>query len=130
MVDRLNGKEIIQIGIAFCCNLMLPQVFRILLTLTECGAQFSLALSKTGKIWTWGKGDYFRLGHGHDEHIRHPTVIERLQHKKVVKVAVGALHCLAITDDGKVRSLCADFDRQFYPWYPPSCDQGFGAVVN
>ena len=26
----------------------------------ECGAQFSLALSKTGVVWTWGKGDYFR----------------------------------------------------------------------
>lgn len=73
------------------------------LTLIECGAQFSLALSKTGKIWTWGKGDYFRLGHGNDGHARYPTVIEELQHKKVVKVAVGALHCLAITEDGMVR---------------------------
>ena len=33
----------------------------------ECGAQFSLALSKSGLVWTWGKGDYFRLGHGADQ---------------------------------------------------------------
>ena len=40
-VEKLNGMGIMQI---------------------ECGAQFSLALSKTGVVWTWGKGDYFRLG--------------------------------------------------------------------
>ncbi len=40
-VEKLNGCGIIQI---------------------ECGAQFSLALSKSGVVWTWGKGDYYRLG--------------------------------------------------------------------
>ncbi|XP_060526978.1 E3 ubiquitin-protein ligase HERC2 [Cylas formicarius] len=68
----------------------------------ECGAQFSLALTKTGTVWTWGKGDYFRLGHGTDQHVRKPTMIESLRDKRVVHVAVGALHCLAVTDDGRV----------------------------
>ena len=45
-VEKLNGAGIAQI---------------------ECGAQFSLALSKSGLVWTWGKGDYFRLGHGADQ---------------------------------------------------------------
>ena len=45
-VEKLNGAGIVQI---------------------ECGAQFSLALSKSGLVWTWGKGDYFRLGHGADQ---------------------------------------------------------------
>ncbi|XP_031621811.1 probable E3 ubiquitin-protein ligase HERC2 [Contarinia nasturtii] len=68
----------------------------------ECGAQFSLALTKSGEIWTWGKGDYFRLGHGSDQHLRKPTPIHSLRGKKVVHVAVGALHCLAVTDTGEV----------------------------
>ncbi|XP_014678095.1 PREDICTED: E3 ubiquitin-protein ligase HERC2-like [Priapulus caudatus] len=42
-VERLTGLGVVQI---------------------ECGAQFSLALTKAGQVWTWGKGDYFRLGHG------------------------------------------------------------------
>ncbi|KAK9875133.1 hypothetical protein WA026_005926 [Henosepilachna vigintioctopunctata] len=80
-VERLNLLNVIQI---------------------ECGAQFSLALTKAGEIWTWGKGDYFRLGHGNDQHIRKPTAIESLKDKKIIHVAVGALHCLAVTDTGQV----------------------------
>lgn len=68
----------------------------------ECGAQFSLALTKYGQVWTWGKGDYFRLGHNDDRHVRKPTLVEALKGKKIVHVAVGALHCLAVTDTGQV----------------------------
>ncbi|XP_044756400.1 E3 ubiquitin-protein ligase HERC2 [Coccinella septempunctata] len=80
-IERLNSLEVVQI---------------------ECGAQFSLALTKKGEIWTWGKGDYFRLGHGNDQHVRKPTVIESLKEKQIIHVAVGALHCLAVTDNGQV----------------------------
>ena len=80
-VEKLNGVGIVQI---------------------ECGAQFSLALSRSGGVWTWGKGDYYRLGHGADQHVRKPTLVESLRGKKIVHVAVGALHCLAVTDTGQV----------------------------
>ncbi|XP_076028585.1 E3 ubiquitin-protein ligase HERC2 isoform X2 [Oratosquilla oratoria] len=80
-IERLNGLGVCQI---------------------ECGAQFSLTLTKSGQVWTWGKGDYFRLGHGTDQHVRRPTMVEGLRGKKVVHVAVGALHCLAVTDSGQV----------------------------
>lgn len=56
-------------------------------------------------MWTWGKGDYFRLGHGSDQHVRKPTIVETLRDKKIVHVAVGALHCLAVTDNGQVRKF-------------------------
>ncbi|KAJ9582054.1 hypothetical protein L9F63_003637, partial [Diploptera punctata] len=80
-IERLNGMGVCQI---------------------ECGAQFSLALTKYGQVWTWGKGDYFRLGHGTDQHVRKPTFVEGLRGKKIVHVAVGALHCLAVSDTGQV----------------------------
>ena len=50
-----------------------------------------------------GKGDYYRLGHGTDAHVRKPQLVEGLKGKKIVHVAVGALHCLAVTDTGQVR---------------------------
>ncbi|XP_068628740.1 probable E3 ubiquitin-protein ligase HERC2 [Battus philenor] len=68
----------------------------------ECGAQFSLALTRDGEVWTWGKGDYFRLGHGLDAHVRRPTLVEALRGHRVIHVAVGALHCLAVTSDNQV----------------------------
>jgi hypothetical protein len=55
-------------------------------------------------LWCRGKGDYFRLGHGSDAHVRKPQLVEGLKGKKIVHVSVGALHCLAVTDQGMVRS--------------------------
>ncbi|CAG9575570.1 unnamed protein product [Danaus chrysippus] len=71
-------------------------------TQVECGAQFSLALTRDGEVWTWGKGDYFRLGHGCDAHVRRPTLVEALRGRRVIHVAVGALHCLAVTSENQV----------------------------
>lgn len=53
-------------------------------------------------MYTWGKGDYFRLGQGSDEHVRKPQLIAELKDKKVTNIAVGALHCLVVTDKGEV----------------------------
>lgn len=49
-----------------------------------------------------GKGDYYRLGHGTDEHVRIPKKVSALQDKKIVSVATGSLHCVACTDSGEV----------------------------
>lgn len=43
-----------------------------------CGAQFSLALSKSGALFTWGKGDNHRLGHNSEEHVRYPKQVKGL----------------------------------------------------
>ncbi|XP_033111225.1 E3 ubiquitin-protein ligase HERC2-like [Anneissia japonica] len=68
----------------------------------ECGSQFSVALTKAGAVHTWGKGDYHRLGHGTDEHVRRPRKVAALQGKKVIAIATGSLHCVACTDKGEV----------------------------
>ena len=49
-----------------------------------------------------GKGDFFRLGHGTDDHVREPKLVESLKDKNIVDVAVGNLHCLAVTEEGEV----------------------------
>lgn len=63
-------------------------------------------------FWNRGKGDYFRLGHGTDVHVRKPQMVEGLRGKKIVHVAVGALHCLAVTDAGQV---CTDLHHHYKP---------------
>ena len=49
-----------------------------------------------------GKGDYHRLGHGTDDHVRRPRRVTALASKKVVAIACGSLHCVACTDQGKL----------------------------
>jgi alpha-tubulin suppressor-like RCC1 family protein len=45
----------------------------------ECGSQFSVCLTRSGSVFTWGKGDYHRLGHGADDHVRRPRKVAALQ---------------------------------------------------
>lgn len=45
-------------------------------TKVYCGAQFSVALTSSGALYSWGKGDGFRLGHGSEEHVRFPKLIQ------------------------------------------------------
>lgn len=36
-----------------------------------------------------GKGDYHRLGHGSDDHVRRPRKVAALQGKKIISIATG-----------------------------------------
>lgn len=51
-----------------------------------------------------GKGEGGRLGHVAEDHMRHPKVIEAFSGKKIIDVAVGSVHSLAVTEDGEVYS--------------------------
>lgn len=44
-----------------------------------CGGQFSLALSNSGDVYTWGKGDNYRLGHPSEEHVRFPKLVQAMK---------------------------------------------------
>nr|XP_054308273.1 E3 ubiquitin-protein ligase HERC2-like isoform X4 [Pongo pygmaeus] len=81
----------------------------------RCGSQFSIALMKSGQVYSWGKGDNQRLGHRTEEYVRYPKLLEGLQGKKVIDVAAGSTHCLALTEDSEVHSWrsndqCQHFD--------------------
>lgn len=71
----------------------------------ECGTQFSVALSKNGRVYTWGRGEYFRLGTDSSAPIYQPHRLLSLSKVKVVQVSVGGLHCIALTDNGEVSQL-------------------------
>ncbi|XP_030787115.1 E3 ubiquitin-protein ligase HERC2-like [Rhinopithecus roxellana] len=81
----------------------------------HCGSQFSIALTKDGQVFSCGKGDNQRLGHRPEGHVRFPKLLEGLRGKKVIDVAAGSTHCLALTEDSEVHSSgsndqCQHFD--------------------
>ena len=51
-----------------------------------------------------GKGDYYRLGTDSNAPVKEPQQVETIT-KKVVQIAVGSLHCLALTENGEVRNI-------------------------
>jgi len=49
-----------------------------------------------------GKGDYHRLGHGSDEHVRWPKQVAEFKGKQIVEIACGSLHCVAVCSNNEV----------------------------
>lgn len=70
-----------------------------------CGADHTLAYSESlSQVYSWGWGDFGRLGHGNSSDLFIPQPIRALGGVKIKQIACGDSHCLAVTVDGDVRS--------------------------
>lgn len=70
----------------------------------DCGSgdAHTLALDKTGKVWSWGDGDYGKLGRGGGETTKVPKAVNDLDFVDICKVMCGNQFSLALTKDGKL----------------------------
>jgi alpha-tubulin suppressor-like RCC1 family protein len=65
---------------------------------------YTLAVSEAGEVFSFGKGEYGRLGHGDQVDVELSKQIEALRGVYVLTVAAGGAHALALTRSGKVYS--------------------------
>jgi regulator of chromosome condensation len=79
-IMTLSGKSIIQIA---------------------CGDHHSLALSKSGELYSWGYGEMFQLGNGleADEYLPHHVEAKILENKKLLEIHGGAQHTVILSAD-------------------------------
>jgi len=71
-----------------------------------CGAEYTIAVSRSKEmIWSWGWGDFGRLGHGNPMDIFLPKQVSNLCNVKIKMVACGDSHTMVITGSGEVFSF-------------------------
>jgi len=75
----------------------------------KCGTNHTVALTDDGKVFTWGCGDYGRLGHKVQEHEMYPRRVEFFNadnsRNTARLVAVGAT-CTLVCTEGRTTMMC------------------------
>ena len=63
----------------------------------------TLALTEDGKVFSWGDGDYGKLGHGNAATQKSPKqIMGHLTDKVVVQISAGYRHSAAVTNEGQL----------------------------
>ncbi|KAK2413943.1 Regulator of chromosome condensation (RCC1) family protein [Trifolium repens] len=70
----------------------------------SCGGFFTMALTEEGQLWNWGANSNYELGRGDKIGGWKPKPVPSLEKVRIIQIASGGYHSLALTDDGKVLS--------------------------
>ncbi|RWR92760.1 Regulator of chromosome condensation [Cinnamomum micranthum f. kanehirae] len=96
-----------QLGHGNAEDQLLPKIMTALdgheIVSITCGADHTIAYSKT-QVYSWGWGDFGRLGHGNSSDLFTPQPIKALLGIQIKQIACGDSHCLAVTMEGEVQS--------------------------
>jgi alpha-tubulin suppressor-like RCC1 family protein len=67
-----------------------------------CGEESMAAITRSGTLFTWGKGEAGTLGHGDEVDQYLPRQVLSLAEEKIVRVRCGTCHMAAINDIGEI----------------------------
>lgn len=60
----------------------------------------TLCITDNGTVWSWGDGDYGKLGRGGSDGCKYPDVIEHLDGHDIIRVECGSQFSVALSRDG------------------------------
>lgn len=84
------------------------------------GMRHSAAISEDGALYMFGSGNWGVLGQGNETDVAfdQPVVVSKFQRLglKVVDVALGEYHSMALTDDGGVWTWGYAGKKGFFNW--------------
>lgn len=98
-----------QLGHGDAEDILVPTVLNMLdglkIISIICGADHTTAYSESElQVYSWGWGDFGRLGHGNSSDVFTPQPIKALHGIRIKQIACGDSHCLAVTMMGEVQS--------------------------
>eukprot|EP00742_Colponemidia_sp_Colp-10_P006762 GILJ01007247.1.p1 GENE.GILJ01007247.1~~GILJ01007247.1.p1 ORF type:complete len:881 (-),score=84.03 GILJ01007247.1:123-2765(-) len=67
-----------------------------------CGGLHTVAVTNSGRVFSWGFGYEYQLGHGDNYNSLLPREIECLRDFNIKQVACGTTHTAALAEDGRV----------------------------
>lgn len=62
----------------------------------------SCCISGGAPSFVRGSGEFHHLGHGDEEHVKTPKLVNKLAGEKIVQLAVGSQHTLALAEGGNL----------------------------
>lgn len=90
-----------------------PENFQNGFSEIDAHSTYSAAVDTNGDLWTWGRGDCDRLGYKVKLKIqKHPRIVNLGGKIKIMKVALGSYHAVALDYDGRVLSWGAGINGQ------------------
>jgi alpha-tubulin suppressor-like RCC1 family protein len=100
------------------------------------GSMHTMALTASGELYAWGKGDHGQLGHGGKENLAVPRVVGGIG-EIVVGLSGGTSHSLVTTAEGRVLAFGSngveqnweDSDGEDEPVFVVDGQLGLGAGV-
>ena len=101
-----GGGEYGQLGHGGEENELLPRLVEALVGKKVVGVSpgdnHTAAWTEEGELFTFGEGEYGKLGHGGEENECMPRLVEALVGRKVVGVSTGHVHTAAWTEAGEL----------------------------
>lgn len=67
-----------------------------------CGHNFTLAWTQEGRVLSWGSGHHGVLGHGSNDDVASPRLLQALQDENITEASAGYSHSAFVAADGRV----------------------------
>ena len=74
----------------------------LIVSYVACGTNTTFACTGGGLLFSWGSGKHGCLGLGDREDRLEPSLVRLREEDRVIRVACGEHHCLALSEDGKL----------------------------
>lgn len=81
---------------------LVPICLKYPISKVSCGSDFTLCLTRTGKLFSWGASSCGQIGQGRQSNISIPRLVEFPNQEVIHDIAAGYLHSLVVTSDGSI----------------------------